>query len=113
VVYNKIDTLPAVELEALSARHSGAVFVSGLTGAGLDSLRLRIAEEASRGGVTMTVLIPYTRGDLIALAHERAQIVTERHHEEGTRLIIRVPTGLSATFAPFADLETGDEPASV
>jgi GTP-binding protein HflX len=47
------------------------------------------------------VLIPYTRGDLIALAHERAQIVTERHHEEGTRLLIKVPSGLASVFLPF------------
>jgi GTP-binding protein HflX len=109
VVYNKIDTLPVEELDALKRRQPGAVFVSGLTGEGLESLRSRIAEEASRGGVTMAVLIPYTRGDLIALAHERGQIVTERHHEEGTRLIIKVPTGLSATFAPFASDDSGGD----
>ena len=101
VVYNKIDTLPVDELGVLRRRQPSAVFVSGLRGAGLSSLLARVAEEASRGGETMTVLIPYTRGDLIAVAHERAQIVTERHHEEGTRLILKVPSGLSATFAPF------------
>ena len=94
VVYNKIDTLPGVELDALGRRHPGAVFVSGSNGEGLESLLARIAEEASKGGVTMTVLIPYTRGDLIAVAHERAQIVTERHTEDGTQLIIKVPLGL-------------------
>jgi GTP-binding protein HflX len=109
VVYNKIDTMPAAELDALRRRQPGAVFVSGLTGAGLDSLQTRIAEEASRGGVTLTVLIPYTRGDLIALAHERGQIVTERHHEEGTRLILKVPAGVSATFAPFVADDSGEE----
>jgi GTP-binding protein HflX len=113
VVYNKIDTLPEDDLDRLKERHGMAVFVSGLTGEGLDSLLARVAEEASRGGVTMTVLIPYTRGDLIALAHERAQIVTERHYEDGTRLILKVPTGLSATFEPFVadDFEDDSPPA--
>ena len=109
VVYNKIDTLPLDDVAGLKERHGVAVFVSGLTGEGLDSLLTRVAEEASRGGVTMSVLIPYTRGDLIALAHERAQIVTERHHEDGTRLIIKVPTGLSATFAPFVAHDLADD----
>ena len=110
IVYNKIDTLPEAELEALRRRHPAAVYVSGLTGAGLDVLRARIAEEASRGGQTMTVLIPYTRGDLIAVAHERGQVVTERHHAEGTRLIIKVPTGLSATFTPFEVADSDEDP---
>jgi len=110
VVYNKIDTVPGVELEALRRKHAGAVFVSGLTGEGMQSLLVRIAEEAARGGETMTVLIPYTRGDLIALAHERAQIVTERHHADGTRLIVKVPTGLAETFAPFASEEPQEDP---
>jgi len=113
VIYNKIDTLPTSELAGLRARHSGAVFVSGLTGEGLSALLARIAEEASRGGETMTVMIPYTRGDLIALAHERAQIVTERHREEGTRLIIKVPRGLATTFAPFETDELGDDIPSI
>jgi GTP-binding protein HflX len=101
VVYNKTDTLSDVELDVLRRRHLSAVFVSGLTGDGLHSLVSRVSEEASRGGETLTVLIPYTRGDLIALAHERAQIVTERHHEEGTRLLIKVPSGLASVFLPF------------
>ena len=109
VVYNKIDTVPEMELEALRRRQPGAVFVSGKTGEGMQSLLARIAEEASRGGETLTVLIPYTRGDLIGVAHERAQIITERHHEHGTQLIIKVPAGLSATFAPFVTDEPADE----
>ena len=109
VVYNKVDTLPETELDALKRRQPGAVFASGLKGTGLESLLARIAEEASRGGETLAVMIPYTRGDLIALAHERAQIVTERHHAEGTRLIIKVPKGLSATYAPFVSDEFEDE----
>ena len=62
VVYNKIDRMPAGDLEALRRRHPTAVFVSGLTGEGIDGLLTRIAEEASRGGTTMTVLVPYTQG---------------------------------------------------
>jgi GTP-binding protein HflX len=109
VVYNKIDTVPEQELAGLMKRQTAAVFVSGLNGDGLETLRSRIAEEASRGGATMAVLIPYTRGDLIALAHERAQIVTERHHEDGTRLIIKVPQGLTSVFTPFVTDHSSDD----
>jgi GTP-binding protein HflX len=110
VVYNKIDTLSEGDLGGLHRRQPAAVYVSGLSGSGLEGLLSRIAEEASRGGQTLNVLIPYTRGDLISLAHERAQIVTERHHEEGSRLIIKVPAGLVSTFAPFIAEGSADDP---
>jgi len=109
-VYNKVDTLPVADLDALVGRQPAAVFVSGLTGEGIPALLTRVAEEASRGGTTMTVLIPYTRGDLIAVAHERAQIVTERHSEEGTSLILKAPSGLVATFRPYLIDDSGEAP---
>ena len=110
VVFNKIDTLSADEQRILSVRYPNAVLVSGLTGDGLEQLLLRIAEEASRGSITMTALLPYTRGDLVRLAHERGQILSERHSEEGTRLIVRVDAELAARFAEYS--VTSDEDVS-
>ncbi len=102
VVYNKIDTLTAEEQQMLQSRYPNAVLVSGLSGDGLDALLIRIAEEASRGSVTMSVLVPYTRGDLVRMAHERGQILSERHSDIGTRLVVRVDSELAARFADFA-----------
>jgi len=102
VVFNKIDTLTAEERQTLQGRYPNAVLVSGLSGEGLDDLLARIAEEASRGSVTMSVLVPYTRGDLVRMAHERGQILSERHSEVGTRLVVRVDSELAARFADFA-----------
>jgi len=102
VVFNKIDTLTAEERQTLQGRYPNAVLVSGLSGEGLDELLARIAEEASRGSVTMSVLVPYTRGDLVRMAHERGQILSERHSEVGTRLVVRVDSELAARFADFA-----------
>lgn len=101
VVFNKVDTLTDDERSTLAARYPNAVLVSGLTGDGLDILLKRIAEEASRGSVTMSVLVPYTRGDLVRMAHERGQILSERHSENGTRLVLRVDSELAARFADF------------
>jgi len=84
------------------------VFVSGLTGEGLDGLIGRIADEAARGSVTLTVLVPYTRGDLVALAHERGQILSERHTDDGTQLALRVSPEISPSFEPFKLAEDVD-----
>lgn len=101
VVYNKMDTAPAEDAAALARRHPDDVLVSGLTGEGLGTLLSRIAEEAARGSKTMSLLLPYTRGDLLALAHDRAHIVSEQHVDDGTRVVLRVPKELEMTFAPF------------
>ncbi len=92
----------------LERRYPNAVFVSGLTGEGLEGLVSRIADEAARGSVTLTVLVPYTRGELVALAHERAQILSERHTDDGTQLALRISAELAPSFQPFRLAETDE-----
>jgi len=106
VVFNKCDTIDADERASLERRYPNAVFVSGLTGEGLDRLIARIAEEAARDSLTLTVLIPYTRGDLVAIAHERAQILSERHTDDGTQLALRISAELAPAFLEFKLAET-------
>jgi GTP-binding protein HflX len=101
VVFNKIDTLPPEERSALGRRSPNAVFVSGLTGEGLDALLQRISDEAARGSVTLTALIPYTRGDLVTVAHQKAHIVSERHTEGGTQLVMRASREIAVQFDEF------------
>jgi GTPase len=101
IVFNKCDTLNAEDRAMLERKFPAAVFVSGLTGDGLDSLRTHIAEEAAKCSVTLTVLVPYTRGDIVTLAHGRALIVSERHTETGTQLVLRVPAEMAQAFETF------------
>jgi GTP-binding protein HflX len=99
--FNKIDTTDADSLASLHRRYPNAAFVAALTGEGVDGLVARIAEEAARGSVTVTALIPYTRGELVRLAHERTQILSERHTEKGTLLVMRVPSELTPPFEEY------------
>lgn len=103
IVFNKADTIDSAERVHLEKRHPGALFCSALTGDGVDDVVDRIAHEASRGSKTMTLLVPFSRGDVVRTAHERAQIVSERHDERGTHLMIRVPGELTALFEAFAE----------
>ncbi len=102
LVLNKTDLLDTQTRATLEARHPRAVFVSATTGAGIEALVARIAEDAARGSITLTVLVPYTRGDLVQLAHERGQILSERHTESGTQLVVRMPAESAHELAPFA-----------
>lgn len=107
VVFNKCDTLAGDERESLERHNPNAVFVSALTGEGLELLIARIADEAARGSVTLTVLVPYTRGDLVAVAHERGQILSERHTDDGTQLALRISAELASGFEEFRLAEDG------
>lgn len=102
IVFNKIDTADEETIAVLRKRYPNAVFVSALTGAGVSDLVNRIAEEAARGSTTITALLPYTRGELVRLAHEKTQILSERHTEDGTLVVLRVPAELASPFEEYA-----------
>lgn len=101
IVYNKCDLLPEDELRQLELRHPDAVFISALQGKGMRGLLFRIAREAARGDVTMTVEVPYGKGILMSMLHERCQIIHEEYHEGGLRATAKVPERLAATFGPY------------
>lgn len=108
VVFNKIDAIDASERQLILKRHPAAALVSAVTGEGIDALVTRIADEAARGSVTLSALVPFTRGDLVGLAHERTTIVSERHTEEGTLLVMRAPAAVAQQFQGFeTDGEAG------
>lgn len=101
VVFNKVDIAPADDLEALKRRKPDALFVSAVTGEGIDALLLRIEREAASGDRALTVLIPYASGELVQVAHEQASITSERHLEDGTLISLRVPSHLANRFERF------------
>lgn len=100
-VLNKADTLDEIDRGLLARRYPDAVFVSAKMGVGLEELIERIAAEAALGSMTIDIVVPYTRGDIVKLAHERTQILSEEHTEEGTGLTLRVPPDLVSPFVPF------------
>lgn len=100
-VYNKIDALDDRQLAWLRQRRPAAEFVSAEKGTGLDKLKERVGREAARGAVTMDVLVPYTRGDLVTELHEHTNIVVEEHTPEGTHVTAQVPEEIADHFTEF------------
>ncbi len=100
-VFNKVDLLDDEARGALARRHPLALAVSAATGEGIDGLVARIAQAAAAADEHLEVLIPYQRGDLVSLAHERCHIVSEAHEEAGTRLVLLAGPAYAPTFAPF------------
>ncbi len=102
LVVNKIDAVDELALARLRAQLPDAVFVSAATGAGVAELRERVATLLGGLDVDVTVLLPYTRGDLLARVHAEGRILATEHEEGGTRVRARVPHALAAALTPFA-----------
>lgn len=100
---NKIDSLPGAEgIDFADAALPNSVPISALTGAGLDVLMARLDEVLDADMQLIDVILPYSRGELLALVHQRGAILREEHAEAGTALVARVPQHLAGRFEPYA-----------
>ncbi|HIE22527.1 MAG TPA: GTPase HflX, partial [Acidimicrobiia bacterium] len=102
LVINKTDAMSGTDLERLTNLHPEAVFISALEGSGLDALLERVATEISTRMVTMSLSVPYDRGDIVAAAHRVGDVIEEKHDEVGTVLDVRVPLSARDRFVEFA-----------
>src|SRR6204780_4426894 len=102
IVVNKIDAADPVVLQSLRAREPGSLSVSAKTGAGIAALRAAIEAALPRLDVQVKVVVPYSRGDLVARAHAEGEVVTAEHMAEGTLLQARVLPGLAASLEAAA-----------
>jgi len=103
LVFNKSDAMDADTRAQLANRYPHSVVCSATTGEGLDDLRARVAEEAARQALTLTLFVPYDRGDIVTLAHDHAHIVSEEFTESGTRLVVRAGRQVAGRLEPFAE----------
>ena len=67
--------------------------ISALEGTGSTSCWHGSASSWRRAMVTLTLEIPYDRGDLVAAAHRAGEVIEEKHDDQGTILEVRVPGG--------------------
>jgi GTP-binding protein HflX len=102
VALNKVDQLPAHSDpgQALGIMQP-AVCVSALTGEGTEELLELIESTAISAFEPVSVLLPYQRGDLLSLFHERGQVEVEEHGGEGVRVDGRLPPRLVPYFASY------------
>ncbi|WP_058986330.1 GTPase HflX [Hugonella massiliensis] len=100
-VFNKIDALTEDEEAALKARYPHALFISARTGQGVDTLIDQLVRLSAAQDTHLTVRIPYDRGDLVSLAHQRCFISREAYEPDGTVIQMRVPSAFAPTFKPF------------
>jgi GTPase len=104
VALNKADLVASDIPLSLSGASAAlpSVRLSALLGSGIDELLCCISAQLVQGFDALDVLIPYDRGDLVALLHQVGTIAYEGYEEGGTHLRGYIPANHSGPFAPFA-----------
>jgi GTP-binding protein HflX len=97
VVFNKADLLEPAARDAAAAAPAiaGSVFVSALTGYGLDTLRVELAALLASLWVAVDLHVPYAAGELLARIRERGTVELEYGNRD-VRVTGRVAPVLSA-----------------
>jgi GTPase len=112
VVFNKADLIDraASNGSGVAPSIAGAVFVSALTGYGMDTLRAEIAAVLASMWVDVDVALPYAAGELLARVRERGTVDVE-YRERDVRIKGRVAPSLAgeleAAAARWADAFDG------
>jgi len=102
VAFNKADLLPdGVDPIALLDTPEQSVVVSSVTGQGMDELMVLIEAVMTRYLSPIRVNLPYERGDLLSMFHERGQVDTVDHGAEGVLVYGRLPERLIPYFEPY------------
>ena len=101
LVINKSDRISDTLRSILSERYPDAVFISALTGAGIDELRVRIEEICVASQPPVRVLIPFNRGDLVQLAYDAASVSEESYTEDGTLLTVQAAQPVISRLQEF------------
>jgi GTPase len=101
VVFNKADLVTDDDRLVLRGLQPDAVFASARTGEGIDELLARIAEMLPRPEVAISLLVPFDRGDVVAMLHDRFEVVHEAYDEAGTRIDAMVSEAAAGQLAEF------------
>lgn len=106
-VYSKCDLLDDEQRRNLLVAHPDAQLVSAHEGWGMRGLLYRTALEASVGDQSVTAIVPYDKGVLIKMVHERCQVIRERYTQDGLLVTALASERMRRALEPYRVDETG------
>ena len=92
ILLNKIDRVAPDERAALADRYPTAFQLSARDPADVVRLRERLIEQFAGKLEDAELDVPWAAHRVVHAIHERATVLTEQHHDTGTRLTIRAPS---------------------
>ena len=100
VVVNKADTAPE-EAKALAHAIEGSVLISARTGEGIDDLLQVIGDRLRGTDRVIELVVPWSRGDVLAAIHREGEVVGQSDGEESATLQVVLDEVGRARFAEF------------
>jgi GTPase len=100
MVFNKIDQVDAEEEVGLREAYPDGVFVSGLTGDGLDRLRSQIYHHLEGARVTLDLSLPQAEGKLISELHRIGEVITTKYEGNNVLLTVKLSTENAKRMLP-------------
>lgn len=103
LVVNKTDVADPVAVKRLTQLHPEAVAASAVTGAGMEELSTAITARLAETTDEIKMVVPYERGDLVALLHNIGRVASTEHTDAGTAITASVPSTELHRFAEFIE----------
>ena len=113
-VFNKIDLLAddPNALNPLRRHFPDALFISTRTGAGLDDLVARMADQLAGRSERVELLFPLDRGDLLSSLHRQGQVLSTAYEDTGIRVHAVVPLKNLASLEVFRQQGSAADPGA-
>ena len=105
IVFNKIDLADETMRLALRGLEPTSIFVSARSGEGIEELQDLLARLIPEPNVKVTVVVPYSRGDLVSRIHLNSRILSLEYIEEGTKITAMVKPELASDLAVFTVID--------
>jgi GTP-binding protein HflX len=105
IVFNKIDLADETMRLALRGLEPTSIFVSARSGEGIEELQELLARLIPEPNVKVTVVVPYSRGDLVSRIHLNSRILSLEYVEEGTKITAMVKPELASDLAVFTVID--------
>ena len=99
LAFNKCDA--TTEAKRLADRYDGSVTISAETGEGIEHLLEVIGDRLRATSKVVELLVPYSRGDVVAAVHREGEVIAESHEEDATRLRARLDSAGTNRFREF------------
>ncbi|NVB82668.1 MAG: GTPase HflX [Kofleriaceae bacterium] len=96
LVLNKIDRVDEAARERLTDRYPGAIQLSAKRPADVAMLRDKLIEHFVGALEEVELDVPWAQQRLVHVIHERTTVLSETHHDDGTKVRLRAPAGIVA-----------------
>jgi GTPase len=94
LLLNKIDRVDEAEAAKLADKYPKALQLSAKRPADVGALRDKLIEHFIGALEEAEIDVPWSHQRLVHIIHERTTVLSETHHDDGTRVRLRAPAGI-------------------